>query len=184
MFVHIEIKSNQNGLVTLYTIFFVFNRRKSFGTTWGCFTVKCFSMWQKSIIKFVVFIVNSVISISVRFCPVLFIHLFTPIEGPMIHQNIQGGICGPDGLDLVHVILRGPHRKFRAQDSQRRPWVCYQHSVQKPSSNHAYAVPLGDHIWSSPHQQKIKRTAWFTGSLCQIKKSIFIRFSKISNKFV
>ncbi len=28
----VEIKSNQNGLVTLFKIFFVFNRRKSFGT--------------------------------------------------------------------------------------------------------------------------------------------------------
>ncbi len=50
-------------------------------------------------------------SISIRFCPVLFIHLFTPIEGPMIHQNIQRGICG---LDLVNVILRGPRCKFSA----------------------------------------------------------------------
>ncbi len=43
---------------------------------------------------------NSVISISICFCPVLFIHLFTPIEGPMTHQNIQGGICELDGLYL------------------------------------------------------------------------------------
>ncbi len=33
----------------------------------------------------------------------------------MTHKNIQRGICGPDGLDLVYVILRGPHRKFSAQ---------------------------------------------------------------------
>ncbi len=58
---------------------------------------------------------NSVKSISIHFCPVLFIHLFTPIEGPRTYQNIQGGICGPDGLDLVNVILRGPHSKFSAQ---------------------------------------------------------------------
>ncbi len=57
-------------------------------------------MRQKCIIKFVAFVVNSVISISIRFCPDLCIHLFFPIEGPMTHQNIQGGICGQDGLDL------------------------------------------------------------------------------------
>ncbi len=33
----------------------------------------------------------------------------------MTHQNIQGGICGLDELDLLNVILRGPHRKFSAQ---------------------------------------------------------------------
>ncbi len=25
------------------------------------------------------------------------------------------GMCGPDGLDLVNVILKGPHSKFSAQ---------------------------------------------------------------------
>ncbi len=73
-------------------------------------------MWQEFIIRFVVFVMNSVISFSIRFCPVLFIDLFTPIEGPLTHQNIQGGICG---LDLVNVILRGPiaNSVHRAQNS-------------------------------------------------------------------
>ncbi len=52
------------------------------------------------------FVVNSVISISIRFCP----ELSFPIEGPMTHQNIQGGICGQDGLDLSRV-------KFKPQSS-------------------------------------------------------------------
>ncbi len=51
---------------------------------------------KKSIIKFVEFAVNSVISIIICFCPVLFIHLFTPIEGPITQQNIHGGTRGPD----------------------------------------------------------------------------------------
>ncbi len=32
----------------------------------------------------------------------------------MTHQNIQREICGPERLDLVKVILRGPHCKFSA----------------------------------------------------------------------
>ncbi len=37
-------------------------------------------------------------------CPVLFINLFTPIEGPMTHQNIQGGICEQDGIYLSRSV--------------------------------------------------------------------------------
>ncbi len=51
-------------------------------------------------ITFVAFTTNSVISIILWFCPVLIIHLFTPIEGPITQQNIHGGLCGPDGLDF------------------------------------------------------------------------------------
>ncbi len=79
---HIEIKSDQNDLVTLYKIFFCVQQKK---VVWNdmrvskwwqnllalssslapkqCFTVKCFSMWQQLIIMFVVFVVNSVFNI-------------------------------------------------------------------------------------------------------------------------
>ncbi len=71
-------------------------------------------------ITFVAFAMNSVISIIFWFCPVLFIHLFTPNEGPITQQNIHGGLCGPDWLDFnppppLNMILRGPYSKFSAQ---------------------------------------------------------------------
>ncbi len=77
---------------------------------------------KKCIIKFVVFVMNSVVSISILFCPVLFINLFTPIEGAMTHQHIQGVICGPDGLDLVSMILRSPIAKS-VHTAQKWPWL-------------------------------------------------------------
>ncbi len=101
IFVHtVKIKSNQNGLVTFYKILFCVKQKK---VIWNDMRVRelwqnllelssslahnqCFSLLsiaflcgKKCIIKFFVFVVNSVIAISIRFCPVLFIHLFTTI---------------------------------------------------------------------------------------------------------
>ncbi len=42
-----------------------------------------FYVTKNIITKFVAFVVNSVIY---NFCPVLLIHLFTPIEGPMTNH--------------------------------------------------------------------------------------------------
>ncbi len=91
MFVHtVEIKGNQNGLVTFYKIFFYVQQKKGIWNNmrvrkddriyqqWlssslaqnQCFAVKCFSMWQKCIITFVAFVVNSVKSISICSCHV------------------------------------------------------------------------------------------------------------------
>ncbi len=69
MFVYtVDIKGNQNGLVTFYKNLFCVQQKNSFGTTgWG----RGFSMWQKCIIKFDAFVMNSVLAIiSVLLCPV------------------------------------------------------------------------------------------------------------------
>ncbi len=95
-------------------------------------------MWQKCIIKFFAFVVNSVISISIHFCPVLFIYLFiySDLRPYMTHQNFQGGMLWAGWDRFVqcqiltpvssphperapykkkNVISRGPHGKFCAQ---------------------------------------------------------------------
>ncbi len=166
IFVHkVEIKGNQNGLVTFYKIFFCVQQKK---VVWKdmrvrkwwqnllavlssslaqnqCFTVKCFSMWQKCIIKFVALVVNSVISISIRFCPDLCIHLsffqlkalwpiktfkgkfvsrmvsiclgpnFNPSPAPTPERFLHFTIATHPPPPKKNVILRGPHRKFCAQ---------------------------------------------------------------------
>ncbi len=83
----------KNGLVTFYKILFCVQQKKSFGIKWwqnllevtfqqssskSMLYCQVFSMWQKCIIKFVVFVVNSVISINIHFISVLF-YSFTQI---------------------------------------------------------------------------------------------------------
>ncbi len=133
MCVHIEIKSDKNGLVTFYKIFFCVQHKKVVwddmrvrkwwqnllavtfqqSSSKSNFTVKCFSVWWKCIIKCVVFVVNSVISISIRSCPSCpFIYSNWRPYDPLKHSR---GIWGQDGLNLVNVILWDPHSKFSAQ---------------------------------------------------------------------
>ncbi len=102
---------------------------------------------------------NSVISISVRFCPVLFIYLFTPIEGPMIHQNIQGGICGPDGLDLVHVILRGPIENSGPRIPSDGPECVISIKFKSQIQTMHTQCPWVTTFEVAPINKKIKRTA-------------------------
>ncbi len=97
-------------------------------------------MWQKFIIKFVAFVENSVISISIHFRPVLFIYSDLRPYDPSKHSrgNYLGwmdSICPgphfnpsvqPPPLNFIlwlqltpppkkNVILRGAHSKFCAQ---------------------------------------------------------------------
>ncbi len=77
-------------------------------------TVKCFSMWQKCIIKFVAFVMNSVISIVSVLC-YLFIYLLQLKALWPITPNVIWHFTIATHTPTPHVILRGPHSKFSAQ---------------------------------------------------------------------
>ncbi len=63
-------------------------------------------MWQKCIIKYFAFVVNSVISISVHFCPVLFI--YSDLRPYMTHQNFQGGMLWAGSVRFVQCQILTP----------------------------------------------------------------------------